>query len=215
LKVDARKVEAMVAWPLPTNISALHGFLGLTGYYRKFVSQYGVLARPLTNLLKKGQYVWDDKLEFAFIAFKHAMTTTPTLAMPNFNNSFTIETDASSEGIGAMLSQQGKPVAFMSRALGVTKLSWSIYAKEMLAIIEAIRLWRPYLLGKKCFIQTDHRSLKYLLEQRIVTQEQQKWVAKLLGYDYEILYCLDRENSAANALSKKQGSLILNHLFIL
>jgi len=102
VKVDARKVEAMVAWPRPTNISALRGFLGLTGYYRKFVSQYGVLARPLTNLLKKGQYVWDDKVEFAFIAFKHAMTTTPTLAMPNFNDSFTIETDASGEGIGAV-----------------------------------------------------------------------------------------------------------------
>jgi len=99
------------------------------------------------------------------------MTITPTLTMPNFNDSFTIETDASGEGIGVVLSQQGKPVAFMSRALGVTKLSWSAYAKEMLAIIEAIRLWRPYLLGKKFFIQTDHRSLKYLLEQRIVTPE--------------------------------------------
>jgi len=131
------------------------------------------------------------------------MTTTLTLAMPNFNDSFTIETDASDEGIGVVLSQQGKPVAFMSRALGVTKLSWSIYAKEMLAIIEAIRLWRLYLLGKKFFIQTDHCSLKYLLEQRIVTPEQQKWVAKLLGYDYEILYRPGCENSAANALSRK------------
>jgi len=210
VKVDARKVEAMVAWPRPTNISALRGFLGLTGYYRKFVSQYGVLARPLTNLLKKGQYVWDDKAESAFIALKHAMTTTPTLAMPNFNDSFTIETDASGEGIGAVLSQQGKPVAFMSRALGVTKLSWSTYAKEMLAI----RLWRPFLLGKKFFIQTDHRSLKYLLEQRIVTPEQQKWVAKLLGYNYKILYRPRRENSTADALSRKQGSPVLNHLFI-
>jgi len=131
------------------------------------------------------------------------MTATLTLAMPNFNDSFTIETDASDEGIGVVLSQQGKPVAFMSRALGVTKLSWSIYAKEMLAIIEAIRLWRLYLLGKKFFIQTDHCSLKYLLEQRIVTPEQQKWVAKLLGYDYEILYRPGRENSTANALSRK------------
>jgi hypothetical protein len=84
----------------------------------------------------------------------------------------------------------------------------------MLAIIEAIRLWRPYLLGKKFFIQTDHRSLEYLLEQRIVTPEQQKWVAKLLGYDYEILYRLGRENFAADALSRKPGSPVLNHLFI-
>lgn len=92
------------------------------------------------------------------------MTTTPTLAMPNFKGPFTIETDASGSGIGAVLSQHEKPIAFMSRALGVFKLSWSIYAKEMLAIIEAIRTWRPYLLGRKFFIQTDQRSLKYLLE---------------------------------------------------
>jgi hypothetical protein len=141
VKVDTNKVEAMVVWPRPTNISTLREFLSLTGYYRKFVRQYGVLARPLTNLLKKGQFLWDDNAECAFITLKQAMTTTPTLAMPNFNDSFTIETDASGEGIGAVLSQQGKPVAFMSRALGVTKLSWSTYTKEMLAIIEAIRLW--------------------------------------------------------------------------
>jgi len=188
VKVDTSKVEAMVAWPHPTNISTLCGFLGLIGYYRKFVRQYSVLTRPLTNLLKKGQFVWDDNAESAFIALKQAMTTTPTLAMPNFNDSFTINIDASGEGIGAVLLQQGKPVAFMSRALGVTKLSWSTYAKKMLAIIEAIRLWRPYLLGNKFYIQTDHRILKYLLEQRIITLKQQKWIAKLLGYDYEILY---------------------------
>ena len=92
------------------------------------------------------------------------MTTTSTLAMPNFNDSFTIEIDASGEGIDAVLSQQGRPIAFMSRALGVTKKSWSTYAKEMLAIMEAIRLWRPYLLGKKFFILIDQRSLKYFLE---------------------------------------------------
>jgi hypothetical protein len=141
VKVDTSKVEAMVAWPRPTNISTLREFLGLTGYYRKFVRQYDVLARPLTNLLKKGQFIWDDNAESVFITLKQAMTTTPTLAMPNFNDSFTIEIDASGEGIGAVLSQQGKPVAFMSRALGVTKLSWFTYTKEMLAIIEAIQLW--------------------------------------------------------------------------
>ena len=142
------------------------------------------------------------------------MTTTPTLAMPNFNDSFTIETDASGEGIGAVLSQQGRPIAFMSQALGVTKKSWSTYAKEMLAIVEAIRLWRPYLLGKKFFILTDQRSLKYFLEQRVSTPEQQKWVVKLMGYDYEIIYRPGHENSAADALSRKSGSPALLHLHV-
>ena len=141
------------------------------------------------------------------------MTTTPILAMPNFNDAFTIETDASGDGIGGVLSQQGKPVAYMSRALEVTKKSWSTYAKEMLAIVEAIRTWRPYLLGQKFYIQTYQRSLKYLLEQRIATPEQQEWVAKLLGYDYEIKYRPGHENSVADALSRKQGSPILHHIF--
>lgn len=178
----------MVAWPRPTNISELRGFLGLIGYYRKFVQSYGIIARPLTNLLKKGKFGWNDEAETAFSALKQAMTTTPILAMPNFNDSFTIETDASGDGIGAVLTQQGKLIAFMSHALGLTKKSWSTYAKEMLAIIEAIRLWRPYLLGRKFFIQTDQHSLKYFLEQRAATPKQQLWVAKLMGYDYEITY---------------------------
>ena len=188
VKVDQGKIKAMLDWPRPTNISELRGFLGLTGYYRKFVRNYGILARPLTNLLKKGQFGWTKEADVAFQALKIAMTSTPTVAMPNFNELFVIESDASGDGIGAVLTQQGKPIAFMSRALGVSKRSWSTYAREMLAIIQAIQTWRPYLLGLKFYIQTDHCSLKYLLEQRIATSEQQKWVAKLLGYNYEIIY---------------------------
>jgi hypothetical protein len=213
VKVDNSKIAAMVAWPPPTTISELRGFLGLTGYYRKFVQNYGIIARPLTNLLKKGKFGWNEDADTAFLALKQAMTTTPILAMPNFNDSFTIETDASGDDIGAILSQQGRPIAFMSRGLGVTKQSWSTYAKEMLAIVEAIRLWRPYLLGRKFFILTDHCSLKYFLQQRVATPEQQKkWVIKLLGYDYEIVYRPGRENSAADALSRRADSPILHHL---
>ena len=214
VKVDSNKIEAMVAWPQPANISELRGFLGLTGYYRKFVRNYGLIARALTNLLKKGQFSWNAEAEEAFQTLKKAMTTTPILAMPNFNDTFIVETDASGNGIGAVLQQQGKPIAFMSRALGVSKCSWSTYAKEMLAVVEAIRVWRPYLLGQHFIIQTDQRSLKYLLEQRITTPEQQKWVAKLLGYDYEIQYRPGRENSAADALSRRPASPTLHNLFV-
>lgn len=196
VKDDQNKISAMVSWS-----SELRDFLGLTGYYRKFIQNCGIIARPLTNLLKKRQIKWHDKAEAAFLALKKAMTLTPTLAMLNFNDVFTIESDASGDGIGAILSQQGKSIAFMSRAFGVSKKSWFIYAKEMLAIVEAISLWRPYLLGRKFIIQTDQRSLKFFLKQRVTTPEQQKWVAKLMGYDYEIIYHPERDNSVVDALS--------------
>jgi hypothetical protein len=104
VKVDKSKIATMVAWPRPTNIFELPVFLGLTGYYRKFVKNYGIVARALTNVPIKGQFGWHEEAEAAFLALKKAMTTTPTLAMPNFNDVFTIETNASGEGIGAVFS---------------------------------------------------------------------------------------------------------------
>lgn len=138
------------------------------------------------------------------------MTFTHTLAMPDFNDQFVIQTDASGEGIVAVLTQHGKPLAFMSRSLGVAKRSWSTYAREMLAIVVAIRTWRPYLLGRQFTIQTEQRSLRFLLEQRILTPEQQKWMGKLVGYDYEIVYKPGTANAAADALSRRGDSPCLN-----
>ena len=202
VKVDNKKIIAMLSWPAPQTIIELQGFLELTGYYRKFVQGYGVIARPLTNLLKKNQFGWSEEAEEAIRRLKQAMSSTPTLAMQNFQDTFIIKADASGDGIRAVLQQQGQPIAFMSRALRVSKKSCSIYAKEMLAIIVAIRMWRPYILGQKYIIQTDQQSLKYLLEQKAATPEQQKWLAKLMGYEYEILYRPGRDNTAADALSR-------------
>ena len=128
----------MLDWPHPTNVSKLRGFLGLTSYYRKFVRNYGILAGPLTNHLKKGQFGWTAEAKTSFKLLQQAMTTTPTLVMPNFQEPFTIESNVSGDGIDTILTQQDKPIAFMSRALGVSKLSWSTYAKEMLAIIHGL-----------------------------------------------------------------------------
>jgi hypothetical protein len=151
----------------------------------------------------------NPKANAAFETLKTAMVTTPVLALPDFSNKFIVETDASDYGIGAILSQNGRPIAYLSKALGPSKRAWSIYSKEMLAIMEAIRAWRPYLLGNKFQIQTDQKSLKFLLEQRIVTPEQQKWVSKLVGFDYEIIYRPGHSNSAADAMSQMPHSPLL------
>jgi hypothetical protein len=179
MAADPSKIQAMVNWPMPKTIKALRGFLGLTGYYRKFVQDYGKISAPLTALLKKDAFQWNDVADEAFARLKWAMTTTPVLALPDFNKMFILECDASGLGIGAVLMQEGRPIAFTSKALSPLHLSLSVYDKEMLAIIHAVAKWRPYLIGRRFQIRTDHKSLKYILEQRISSMEQQKWVSKL------------------------------------
>lgn len=166
----------MTNLPKSSTVIKLRGFVELTGYYRKFVQNYGVIAQPqpLAQLLKKGKFEWSTTANEAFTKLKQAMTSTQTLALLNFNEPFTIESDALGDGIGIVLTQQGKLVAYLSRVLGVSKQSWSIYAKEMLAVVIAIKTWRPYLMGQKFFIQIDQHNLKHVLEQYITTPEQQK-----------------------------------------
>ncbi|CAA0811002.1 Uncharacterized mitochondrial protein AtMg00860, partial [Striga hermonthica] len=149
VKVDPRKIEAMVDWPKPTSLTQLRGFLGLTGYYRKFVKDYGTIAKPLTEMTKKGGFTWTKAIEEAFGKLKEAMTTTPVLAMPRFDVLFEVHTDVSDIGIGAVLVQEGRPLAYLSKALGTTRLGLSVYVKEMLAVVEVVRCWRPYLLGRR------------------------------------------------------------------
>jgi hypothetical protein len=210
VRVDPKKIEAMQDWPHPKTLKILHGFLGLTGYYRKFVKNYGKIAAPLTALLKKNSFTWTPATAQAFQTLNMAMCTTPVLALPDFTKTFVLECDASGKGIGVVLMQEGRPLAFTSKQLSERNLGKPIYEKEMLAILHVIDLWHPYLLGQHFQIKTDHQSLKYFLEQCISSPEQQKWVTKLFGYDYEIIYKKGKDNVVADALSRKyeeEGSL--------
>lgn len=203
VEMDQTKIEAICNWPIPKNIKELRGFLGLTGYYRRFIKGYGILSKPLTELLKKNNFKWDLISTTAFEELKRMMTTRTLLALPDFAAEFTVETDACEEGVGAVLMQQGKPVAYMSKALSEKHRLMSIYEKEMLAIVLSLQKWRPYLLGRHFKIRTDHQSLKFLLQQRIATPMQQKWLVKMMGYDFEIIYKKGKENIVADALSRR------------
>jgi hypothetical protein len=199
---DPKKTQVMMQWPTPANVTELKGFLGLTGYYRKFVQGYGMLARPLTNLLKKKQFYWDAAAQGALDTLKKAMTSTPILAMPDFNKQFIVETDASDVGLGVVLMQGDRPIAFPSKPLGQSNKFLSIYEKEFLALIKAVDKWRPYLQRQEFLIKTDHRSLAYLTDQTLQLELQRKAMTKLMGLQFKIIYHKGKENVAADALSR-------------
>lgn len=151
--VDSEKISTMLEWPKPKTIKALRGFLGLTGYYRKFIQHYRKIAAPLTSMLKKGNFRWEPKAEEAFEELKKAMTQAPVLALPDFSRQFIVECDASGSGIGAVLMQGKRPIAFFSQALQGKNLFLSTYEKEMLAFVLGVQRWRHYLLGQKFVVK--------------------------------------------------------------
>jgi hypothetical protein len=143
-------------------VKQLRGFLGLTGYYRRFIKGYAIVSQPLTKLLKKNAFEWNVEAEQAFVKLKEAMMNTPVLGLPNFNKEFVVETDACDIGIGAVLTQDGHPIAYMSKALSPKHKALSTYEKEFLVVLLALEKWRGYLLDRHFKIKTDHFSLKYL-----------------------------------------------------
>ncbi|KAL4562009.1 hypothetical protein LXL04_034197 [Taraxacum kok-saghyz] len=201
--MDPQKIEAVLAWPIPRQIKGLRGFLGLTGYYRKFVRHYGSIAKPLTDLTKKDAFMWTSDAQLAFDKLKEALVTASVLSLPDFSLLFIVECDASGRGIGAVLMQNRKPIAYFSKALSERNLVKSAYEREIMALVLSVQHWRSYLLGNRFIVYTDRKKLKFLLQQRITSPDQQNWVAKLLGYTFDICYKAGRENRAADALSRR------------
>jgi hypothetical protein len=185
----------------------LRGFLGLTGYYCKFVQNYGRITSPLTALTKKDAFSWTSEETQAFEKLKEAMSKALVLTTPDFTKTFIVECDASRNGIGVVLMQEGRPLAFQSHPLKGKDLHKPIYEKEMMEILHALKQWRPYLIGSHFEVKTNHDSLKYFLEKILSLEEKQKWVTKMLGYDFEIIYKKGKQNFVADALSRKDEAV--------
>jgi ribonuclease HI len=201
---DPGKVSAIVQWTTPTCAKELRSFLGLAGYYRKFVMGFGMISKLLTELLKKNTvFVWTPMHELSFSALKKAMSSA-VLVVPNFSKPFYIETDACGTGVGAVLMQDGHPLDYISKALGPKSQGLSTYEKEYLAILLA-QQWRAYLQHSEFTIFTDQKSLTQLTEQRLHTQWQQKVFTKQMGLQYRVVYKWGLDNRVADALSRKSS----------
>lgn len=179
----------------------------MTGYYRRFICQYGVLSKPLTQLLKRNtRFQWTQVEQQAFETLKTALVNAPVLALPDFSRQFTIETNASDHGMGAVLMQDGHPISYLSKAFCDKNKGLSTYEKEYMAVLLAVDKWRSYLQHQEFILKIDHRSLTFLTDQITSTKLQQKAMLKLMDLKFKIQYKQGHTNSAADALSRMPES---------
>lgn len=207
LKPNKNKIKAVLDFPVPVTHKDVKAFLGLVGYYRKFIRDFAKLTKPLTECLKKGRRVIHTP-EFlnAVEKCKQLLTNSPILQYPDFEKPFILTTDASDVALGAVLSQgtvgSDKPVAYASRTLSETETRYSTIEKELLAIIWAIKYFRPYLYGRKFVIYTDHRPLIWLMSLKDPDSKLTRWRLRLAEYDYTVVYKKGKYNTNADALSR-------------
>ncbi|CAJ2633781.1 unnamed protein product [Trifolium pratense] len=209
ISVDPSKVEAVQNWPRPTTVKEIRSFLGLAGYYRRFVKNFSKLAFPLTRLTqKKVEFQWTDACEESFQKLKQYLTSAPVLALPTSGGGYAVYCDASRVGLGCVLMQHGKVIAYASRQLKRHEQNYPTHDLEMAAVIFALKIWRHYLYGETLEIYTDHKSLQYIFKQRDLNLRQRRWMELLKDYDCTILYHPGKANVVADALSRKSmGSL--------
>ncbi|WZZ63529.1 hypothetical protein YC2023_074899 [Brassica napus] len=202
---DLEKVQAIREWPRPTTVTEVRSFLGLAGYYWKFVKDFSSIAKPLTKLNGKGvPFLWVEETEKAFKKLKEALTTAPVLALPEQGKPYTVYTDASRIGLGCVLMQYGRVIAYASRQLRKHEDDYSTHDLELAAVVFALRIWRSYLYGEEVEVYMDHQSLKYLFTQPDLNLRQRRWMEFVADYDIRIRYHPGNANVVADALSRRK-----------
>jgi len=166
VQVHQEKIKAILDWPPPMNVTKLKSFLGLCTYYRRYVKGFSQLAAPLTNLTKRGAFGWSVDLQRILEKLKEVMSSCPVLTLPDFIQPFVLECDASGESIGAVLMQNNHPIAFERKKLRDYEKHYSIYDKEMLAIMHDFVKFIHYLVGNRFKVKTDYNNLRFFLEQK-------------------------------------------------
>ncbi|GJX38135.1 putative reverse transcriptase domain-containing protein [Tanacetum coccineum] len=205
IHVDPAKIESIKDWASPKSPTEIRQFLGLAGYYRRFIEGFSKIAKPMTKLTqKKVKFEWGDKQETAFQLIKQKLCSAPILALPEGSEDFIVYCDASKKGLGAVLMQREKVIAYASRQLKIHEKNYTTHDLELGAVVFSLKLWRHYLYGTKCTVFTDHKSLQHILNQKELNMRQLHWLELLSDYDCEIRYHLGKANVVADALSRKE-----------
>jgi hypothetical protein len=209
IEVDPQKIEAVKQWLRPTSTTEIRSFLGLAGYYRRFMENFSQISAPLTKITQKNvKFQWSEACEKSFLKLKERLTTTPIITVPSGSDGYTVYCDASRVGLGCVLMQHGKVITYGSWQLKKHEQNYPTHDLEMAAVIFSLKIWRHYLYGETCEIFTDHKSLKYIFQQRDLNMRQRRWMELLKDYDCTIQYHLGKANVVTDALSRKSsGSL--------
>ena len=204
IETDPKKVETIKNWPQIDSVKKLRAFLGLAGYYRKFIKGYAQIALPLSNLLKSDvPFQWTQDQEEAKKALSEAITQSPILQKLDFTQPMTLTTDASDKALGAVLSQNDRPIAFLSKTFSQTECNWPIYEKEMFAVIYTLHKWEHWLLGVDLTIITDNSALSHIQNQPKLVAKQARWIQFLEQFNYKMVHRPGAENKVADGISRQ------------
>ncbi|GJX67008.1 putative reverse transcriptase domain-containing protein [Tanacetum coccineum] len=205
IHVDPAKIESIKDWTSPKSPTEIRQFLGLAGYYRRFIEGFSKIAKPMTKLTqKKVKFEWGDKQEAAFQLLKQKLCSAPILALPEGSEDFIAYCDASKKGLGAVLMQREKVISYASRQLKIHEKNYTTHDLELGAVVFALKIWRHYLYETKCTVYTDHKSLQHILDQKELNMRQRRWLELLSDYDCDIRYHPGKANVVADALSRKE-----------